>query len=165
MHLSYLGPASYVFISWVSSGLTTGSGCSLMAARWQVFFSFLSSLRAHRSPSAVAAIAEDWDILCLLIQQAIFHFSPSSIDASCCFPTSLPTWSIGLFKFCQSDVKIVFCCFDLQFPGHRRNASWNTERFNSERIRSQLCVEIADCRKSLQEVLYWIHPIYWPPLA
>ena len=34
-------------ISWVSSGLTIGSGCSLMAARWQVFISFLSFLRDH----------------------------------------------------------------------------------------------------------------------
>ena len=48
MHLSYLGPVSCVFTSWVSSGLTVGSGCSLMAARWQVFSSFLSSLRAHQ---------------------------------------------------------------------------------------------------------------------
>ena len=30
--------------SWVSSGLTTGRGCSLMAVRWQVFFSALSFL-------------------------------------------------------------------------------------------------------------------------
>ena len=48
MHLSYLGPVSCIFTSWVSSGLTTGSGCSLMAARWQVFFSDLSFLRAHQ---------------------------------------------------------------------------------------------------------------------
>ena len=46
MHLSYLGPVSWVFTSWVSSGFTLGSGCSLMAARWQVLFCFLSSLRA-----------------------------------------------------------------------------------------------------------------------
>ena len=32
-----------------SSGLTHGSGCGLMAARWQIFFvSFLSFLRAHQ---------------------------------------------------------------------------------------------------------------------
>ena len=30
------------------SGLTTGSGCNLMVARWQVFFSVLSALRAHQ---------------------------------------------------------------------------------------------------------------------
>ena len=48
IHLSYLGPVSCVFTSWVSTGLTLGSGCSLMAARWQAFFvSFLSSFRAH----------------------------------------------------------------------------------------------------------------------
>ena len=33
MHLSYLGPVSCVFTSWLSSGLTIGSGCSLMAAK------------------------------------------------------------------------------------------------------------------------------------
>ena len=38
MHLSSQGPASCIFSSWVSSGLTIGSGCSLMAARWQVLF-------------------------------------------------------------------------------------------------------------------------------
>ena len=59
--------------SWVSSGLTMGSGCSLMAARWQVFFpswvpSGLSSSRWR------VAIAEDCDILCLLIWQETFHF-------------------------------------------------------------------------------------------
>ena len=47
MHLSYLGPVSGVFTSWVSLGLTVWSGCSLIAARWQVFFSFLSFLWAH----------------------------------------------------------------------------------------------------------------------
>ena len=55
-----------------------GSGCGLMAARWQVFFvSFLSSLRAHQLTIVivVAAIADDCDILCLLMWQAIFHFS------------------------------------------------------------------------------------------
>ena len=31
MHLSYLGAVSCIFISWVSWGLTIGSGCSLMA--------------------------------------------------------------------------------------------------------------------------------------
>ena len=36
-----------IFKSRVSSGLSLGSGYSLMAARWQVLFSFLSVLRAH----------------------------------------------------------------------------------------------------------------------
>ena len=42
--------------------------------------SFLSSLRAHQltsSPWLMAAIADDYDILCLLIWQEIFHFSYS----------------------------------------------------------------------------------------
>ena len=37
MQPSYLGPVSRVSTSWVSSGLTIGNGCSLMAARGQVF--------------------------------------------------------------------------------------------------------------------------------
>ena len=39
MYLSNLGPVSCVAITWVSSSLTAGSGCNLMAAKWQVFFS------------------------------------------------------------------------------------------------------------------------------
>ena len=31
------GPVSWIFTSWVFSGLTFGSGCSPVAARWQVF--------------------------------------------------------------------------------------------------------------------------------
>ena len=49
-----------------------GSGCPLMAARWQVFFPFLSSLRAHK---LVALIADERDCLCLLIWQETFHLS------------------------------------------------------------------------------------------
>ena len=48
-HLSFLGPVSCIFTSWVSSGWTLGSGCSVMAATWQVcLVSFLSFLRAHQ---------------------------------------------------------------------------------------------------------------------
>jgi len=44
MQLSCLGPGSGVSTSWVSSGLSMGSGCILMAARGQVFFpSWVSS--------------------------------------------------------------------------------------------------------------------------
>lgn len=75
MHLSCLGPVHCVFTFGVFSGLTMRSGCRLMAARRQVFFCFLSSLRAYpHSPSAVATIADDRDILCLLIGRAIFPF-------------------------------------------------------------------------------------------
>ena len=74
MFLSYLGPVSCAFPSWASSGLTIGSGCSLVIARWLVFFppgvsSELTSLHWR------AAIADDRDILCILIWQAIFHLS------------------------------------------------------------------------------------------
>ena len=37
------GPLSWFSMSWGSSGLTVGSGCSLMAAGWQVFFPSLVS--------------------------------------------------------------------------------------------------------------------------
>ena len=47
LHLSYLGTVSCNFTSWAFSGLTIGCGFSLMAARWQVFLSILSFLRAH----------------------------------------------------------------------------------------------------------------------
>ena len=47
-------------------GSVVVSACSLMAARWQVFFSFLSSLRAHglthgglQSPMAVTSLFTD----------------------------------------------------------------------------------------------------------
>ena len=40
-----------------------GSDCSLMAAKWQLFFSFLSILRHTSSPFMVAAITDDCDIL------------------------------------------------------------------------------------------------------
>ena len=78
IHVSYLGPISCVFPSWVSSGLIVGSSCSLMTARWQVFFSFLNYPRVHQLTSslpAVAAITDDSEILCLLTWQATFHFS------------------------------------------------------------------------------------------
>ena len=47
MHLSSLGPVSYVFWILSSSVLTRGSGYILKAARWQVSLSFLSALRVQ----------------------------------------------------------------------------------------------------------------------
>ena len=76
MPFSYPGSVSCVFTSCVSSGLTVGSGCSLMAARWQVFF--LPEF-PQGSPSAVATFANNCDIICLLIQQGIFHFPRPSV--------------------------------------------------------------------------------------
>ena len=63
MHLSCLGPVPYflilIFLSW---GLTIGSGCSLMAATWQVFFPSWVFSGLTRSFLTVAAIAGDYDI-------------------------------------------------------------------------------------------------------
>ena len=77
LHFSYLGPVSWVFTSWVSSGLTVGSGYRLMAARCQVCFSCLSSLRAHKL--SIHGGCSHWWLWdpCLLLCQAIFHFSLS----------------------------------------------------------------------------------------
>ena len=63
LHLSSLGPVSCVFTSWVSSGLTVGSGCSLVAPRWQVFFPSWVPSGLTCSPLVVASIADDCDIL------------------------------------------------------------------------------------------------------
>ena len=63
MHLSCLGPVPYflilIFLSW---GLTIGSGCSLMAATWQLFFPSWVFSGLTRSFLTVATIAGDYDI-------------------------------------------------------------------------------------------------------
>ena len=73
------GAVSCVFTSWVSLGLIIGSGCSVMTARWQIFFSSWVPSRFSSSPFVVAAIADDCDIICLLLWQEIFHFSSDSL--------------------------------------------------------------------------------------
>ena len=66
MHLSYLWLESCVFTSWNCSGLTVGSGYSLMVGKWQVFFpSRVPS--GHTGSCQRAAITDNCDILCLLI--------------------------------------------------------------------------------------------------
>ena len=60
-----------VFTSWASP---MGNGCSLMVARWQVFFSFLSSRRAHRLTLEGCICWWLWHP-CLLTWQEMFHFS------------------------------------------------------------------------------------------
>ena len=84
IHSTYLGPVSYIFPSWVSSGLIVRSGYSLMTARWQVFFSFLNSLRAHQL--TLASIYDDGGILSLLIwrQYSIYPFIISLITVVLC---------------------------------------------------------------------------------
>ena len=62
-HLGYLRPVSWDFPSFASLVLTMGSGCSLMAARRQVFFSFLSFLRAHWFTLESCNRWQLWDLL------------------------------------------------------------------------------------------------------
>ena len=63
-----------VFTSWISSGLIVGNGCSLMPARWQIFFiSWVPSVLIN-IPLAVAPTS-DHDIFCLQIKQEILHLS------------------------------------------------------------------------------------------
>ena len=68
------GASPCLVTSWDSSRLTIGSGFSLMAATWQVFF--LSWVSFGFTSSCWRAANTD-DILCLLIWQEIFHFSVS----------------------------------------------------------------------------------------
>ena len=53
LHLRYLGPVSWVFISWVSSGLNVGSGYRLMTARWQIVFPAWFPSGLTSSPSVI----------------------------------------------------------------------------------------------------------------
>ena len=57
--------------------LTEAIPLILTSALWgQYCFLILSPLRAHQlTMLAVDAITGDYDIICLLIRQAIFHFS------------------------------------------------------------------------------------------
>ena len=82
--LCYLGPGSCVFTSWVFSEFRVGSGCSLVAVRWQVFFPSWVPSRFTSSPSAMAAVDGECDIICLLIWQEIFHFSHMCSVAKSC---------------------------------------------------------------------------------
>ena len=74
MYLTHLEPVSCVFTSWVSSGLTVECGCSLMAARWQVFFPSWVSSGLTKSPWVVATMANDCNIQRLLTWQEIFIY-------------------------------------------------------------------------------------------
>ena len=74
-HFQSWGPGSCIFTSWGSSGLTAGSGCGLMATRWQLFFPSWVPSGLTSSPFMMAAITDVCDILCLVIWQEIFHFS------------------------------------------------------------------------------------------
>ena len=76
------------FTSWASLGLTVGSGCSLMAARWQVF-SLLSALMAHQ---LTLEGCTHWWLWCphLLMWQEIFIFI--GMLSLGCFPYSCTLW-------------------------------------------------------------------------
>ena len=75
-----LGPVPCVFHILRSLELTPGRGCNLMATRSQVFFSFLSSLRAQEF-TVENGMDDDCDIL--VYWQKILHFLglPSACNA------------------------------------------------------------------------------------
>ena len=61
-------------------GVAAGSGHHLMAARWQVFFSFLTSLRAHQLnidwlwlQSLMTVTSFVWWCMCLMFPGGIYH--------------------------------------------------------------------------------------------
>ena len=57
MNLSYLGPVSCVFSSWVSSGCTLGGGCSILMIWWQVLCLY------PESPQDSVVVADGYNIL------------------------------------------------------------------------------------------------------
>ena len=59
----------------IFSGLTIGSGCSLMAARWQVFFFFLISLGAHQL-TVRGGCSRSW-LCCCSVAQSVWLFETS----------------------------------------------------------------------------------------
>ena len=123
MHVSCRGQYSVFFASWGLLGLTVGSGCSLMAVRSQVFFSFLRALRPHRLPLEGSNRWWLWQP-CLLICQEIFHFSvptlrvPSSYICFKAIPHLFPLlldlkWALlaGVSaNACRSSRLFPFCC-------------------------------------------------------
>ena len=74
---SFLSYASQCFHTLISSGLTIRRSCSLIASPWLILFPSWVPSGLANSPSELAAIADDCDILCLLMWQAVFHFSIS----------------------------------------------------------------------------------------
>ena len=74
---SFLSYASQCFHTLISSGLTIKRSCSLIASPWLILFPSWIPSGLVNSPSELAAIADDCDMLCLLMWQAIFHFSIS----------------------------------------------------------------------------------------
>ena len=81
-YLSYRLSGFWVFTSWISSGLTLVSGCSLMATREELFFLSWIPSRLTSSLPVVAAITDDSDTLCLLMWQEIFHSWPKHQQSS-----------------------------------------------------------------------------------
>ena len=64
MHLSYVRPVSCPFSSWVSSGITIGSGCCSWLLDSGHPVSILSSLRAHHQSS--------WNVMAWGLQYPLF---------------------------------------------------------------------------------------------
>ena len=69
--------------------------------RWQVFSLSWVPSRLTSSPLLIAAIADDYDILCLLIRQEIFHFS-YSIPVTVFHSITVSTAYLGILLASQS---------------------------------------------------------------
>ena len=103
------------FTSWASLGLTLGNGCHLMAARWQLFFSFLSSLRAHQLTLEGCNCWRLWHPS-LLIEQKIFHFSFPTLVMRALYLPSCHAWTtfstlLNLFSYLGSPFCRVWMLF------------------------------------------------------
>ena len=97
------GPYPVFFHILSSSVLTLGSSCSLMAAQWQILFSFLGPPRAQKS--------EGWNRYwpchpCLLIRQEILHYFISQLTQVTHKPQK---------NFCALRCTLKHCARD--FPG------------------------------------------------
>ena len=105
---TYLGPVPCVFTCCLCSGLTIGSGCRLMAAKWQAFLSFLSVLRVH---GLTLEGCHHWWLWCpcVLMWQEIFHFLVS-YGANPIFS------SVVIFHFSDSTEPCPLPCIVLHSP-------------------------------------------------
>ena len=89
MHLSYLGPISCAFSSWVSSGCIIRNSWRGLLLDGKHPVSILKSLRTHLG-AAVMWWLDGCNILCLLLWEATFFSFTLSPSLPSFFPSFLP---------------------------------------------------------------------------